>query len=61
MNTTLTVAEVADLNHDGIYNDAPDVVTDVNHDGHIDAKDLRALGVASNIVTVPFHISGAGA
>jgi hypothetical protein len=61
VNTTLTVAEVADLNHDGIYNDAPDVVTDRNHDGRIDAKDLRALGVASNIVTVPFHISGAGA
>src|SRR4051812_19964260 len=61
VNTTLTVAEVADLNHDGIYNDAPDVVTDLNHDGRIDAKDLRALGVASNIVTVPFHISGAGA
>jgi hypothetical protein len=58
VNTTLTVAEVADLNHDGIYNDAPDVITDVNHDGRIDAKDLRALGVASNIVTVPFHISG---
>jgi hypothetical protein len=61
INTTLTVAEVADLNHDGIYNDAPDVVTDLNHDGRIDAKDLRALGVASNVVTVPFHISGAGA
>jgi hypothetical protein len=61
VNTTLTVAEVADRNHDGIYNDAPDVILDMNHDGRIDAKDLRALGVASNIVTVPFHISGAGA
>jgi hypothetical protein len=61
VNTTLTVAEVADRNHDGIYNDAPDVVTDVNHDGRVDAKDLQAMGVASNIVTVPFHISGAGA
>jgi hypothetical protein len=61
VNTTLTVAEIADLNHDGIFNDAPDVISDVNHDGRINAKDLRAIGVASNIVTVPFHISGAGA
>jgi hypothetical protein len=61
VNTTLTVAEIADLNHDGIYNDAPDVIMDVNHDGRIDAKDLKAMGVASNIVTVPFHISGAPA
>jgi hypothetical protein len=61
VNTTLTVAEVADLNHDGIFNDAPNVVLDVNHDGRVDAKDLQAMGVASNIVTVPFYINGAGA
>jgi hypothetical protein len=41
--------------------DAPDVVQDVNRDGRVDAKDLQAMGVASNIVTVPFHINGAGA
>jgi hypothetical protein len=58
VQTTLTVAVVDDLNHDGIYNDAPNVVTDLNHDGRIDAKDLNALGVASNIVTVPFRING---
>jgi len=52
---------VNDLNHDGIYNDAPSVVRDLNGDGHIDAKDLNALGVASNIVTVPFRINGAPA
>ena len=61
VDTTLTVAEVADLNHNGIYDDAPDVVTDINHDGQVDAKDLRAIGVASNIVTVNFHINGAPA
>jgi hypothetical protein len=61
VDTVLTVAEVADLNHNGIYDDAPDVVTDVNHDGKVDAKDLKAIGVASNIVTVPFHINGAPA
>jgi hypothetical protein len=58
VHTTLTVAVVNDLNHDGIYNDAPAVVHDLNGDGHIDAKDLEALGVASNIVTVPFRING---
>jgi hypothetical protein len=58
VQTTLTVAVVDDLNHDGVYNDAPNVVTDLNHDGRIDGKDLKALGVASNIVTVPFRING---
>lgn len=61
INSTLTVAVVDDLNHDGVYNDAPNVVRDANHDGRIDAKDLKALGVASNIVTVPFRINGAAA
>jgi hypothetical protein len=61
VDTTLTVAVMADRNHDGIFDDAPDRVLDVNHDGRIDAKDLQAMGVASNIVTVPFHINGAGA
>ncbi|HEX6524495.1 MAG TPA: hypothetical protein VF070_31505 [Streptosporangiaceae bacterium] len=61
VNTTLTVAVIADLNHDGIYNDAPNVVRDLNHDGRIDAADLKLLGVASNIVTVPFRINGAPA
>lgn len=61
VDTTLTVAEVADLNNNGVFDDAPDVVTDLNHDGVIDAKDHRLLGVSSNIVTVPFHINGAAA
>jgi hypothetical protein len=58
VDTTLTVAVIDDLNHDGIFNDAPDVVTDLNNDGRIDANDLKLLGVASNIVTVPFRING---
>jgi hypothetical protein len=57
VDTVLTVAVVKDLNHDGIFNDAPDVVTDANHDGRINGRDLKALGVASNIVRVPFHIN----
>jgi hypothetical protein len=61
IDTVLTVAVIKDLNHDGVYNDAPDVVADANGDGLIDQRDLRALGVASNIVQVPFHINGAPA
>ena len=61
VNTTLTVAVINDLNHDGIFNDAPNAVPDLNHDGRIDANDVRLLGVASNIVTVPFRINGAPA
>ena len=58
VDTTLTVAVIDDLNNDGIFNDAPNVVPDLNNDGRIDADDLKLLGVASNIVTVPFRING---
>ena len=58
LDTVLTIAVVGDLNHDGIYNDAPAVITDVNHDGRIDARDLRAMGVAGDIQTVRFHLNG---
>ncbi|MDI3196293.1 hypothetical protein QK290_17990 [Pseudarthrobacter sp. AL07] len=58
VDSTLTVAVIADLNHDGVYNDAPSVVLDANGDGTIDARDLEAIGVASKITTIPFHISG---
>jgi hypothetical protein len=61
VNTTLTVAVIDDLNNDGIFNDAPNVVPDLNNDGLINAEDLKLLGVASNIVTVPFRINGAPA
>jgi hypothetical protein len=57
VRSVLRVAVAADKNRDGIYNDAPAVVPDANRDGHIDATDLKAHGVASNIVTVPFRIS----
>ena len=58
VDTTLTVAEIADHDHNGKYDDAPNVVLDQNGDGRVDAKDLKILGVASNIVKIPFHISG---
>ena len=46
------------LNHDGIYKDASAVVTDVNHDGRTDGRDLRAMGVAGDIHTVRFYLNG---
>ena len=57
VHSVLRVAVAADRNKDGIYNDAPAVVPDANHDGRINAVDLKAYGVASNIVAVPFQIS----
>ena len=59
VDTTVTVAVIADLNHNGIYDDAPAVIPDMNGDGVIDAKDLAMMGVASNIKTVTFHLNGA--
>jgi hypothetical protein len=56
VRSVLRVAVAADKNKDGIYNDAPAVVPDANRDGRINAVDLKAYGVASNIVTVPFEI-----
>jgi hypothetical protein len=58
VDTVLTVAVVADRNNNGVYDDAPPVVPDANGDGRIDRQDLRALGVASNVATVRFHING---
>jgi hypothetical protein len=56
VRSVLRVAVAADKNNDGIYNDAPAVVPDSNHDGRINAIDLKAYGVASNIAVVPFQI-----
>jgi hypothetical protein len=61
VNSVLTVAVIADRNQNGVYDDAPPVVPDANGDGQIDRRDVRALGVASNIETVPFRINGAPA
>jgi hypothetical protein len=56
VRSVLRVAVAADKNKDGTYNDAPAVVPDSNRDGHINAVDLEAYGVASNIAVVPFEI-----
>jgi hypothetical protein len=56
VRSVLRVAVAADKNGDGIYNDAPATVPDANRDGRINAADLTAFGVASNIAVVPFAI-----
>jgi len=55
--STIYVAVADDKNRDGIYNDAPDVVTDINGDGVCNKQDLKDLGVASNIAKVKFFIN----
>ena len=56
VHSVLRVAVASDKNKDGVYNDAPAVVPDANRDGRINAVDLTAFGVASNIAVVPFEI-----
>ncbi|MDI2128243.1 hypothetical protein [Yinghuangia seranimata] len=56
-DSVLTVAVVKDLNGNGVLDDAPDVVPDANGDGKVDAADLKALGVASNVETVRFRLA----
>jgi hypothetical protein len=54
--STLYVAEVADLNQNGIHDDAPAVVPDVNHDGLCNETDLEALGLDSEVAVENFFI-----
>ena len=54
--STMTIAEIKDINLDGIYNDAPDIVPDFVHNGICDHRDLKALGTASNTEVVNFNI-----
>ena len=51
------VAVADDINGDEIYNDAPDIIEDINGDGRCNARDLRALGLASNIAKARFYIN----
>ena len=55
--STILVAVAADLNGDGIYNDAPAVVPDADGDGVCTKKDLKAFGLASNIAQAKFFIN----
>ena len=56
-NSHLLVAIASDKNGNGIFDDAPNVVPDANGDGIIDAVDVVAFGVVSNIAQVDFVIN----
>lgn len=56
--STLYAAVVDDLDGNGVFDDAPDVVDDFDGDGDVDEKDLKELGLASNVRKVRFFING---
>jgi len=55
--STMWVAEADDLDGDGIFNDAPDVVNDSNGDGKCNEADLKAVGLASGVAEKRFFIN----
>ena len=55
--TKIYVAVAADINKDGVFNDAPNAVPDADGNGVCNKKDLEAFGVASNIVKEKFFIN----
>ncbi len=55
--STVLAAVVADLNGNGVFDDAPDVVPDANGDGVIDEADLMAMGLVSNIARADFTLN----
>ncbi len=55
--STVLAAVVADLNGNGVFDDAPDVVADANGDGVINEADLMAIGLVSNIARADFTIN----
>ncbi len=58
VQSTIYVAVADDLNGDGIFNDAPGVVPDADGNGLCDKRDLKRLGIASNIESTRFFING---
>ncbi|MDT7888910.1 MAG: hypothetical protein RQ885_08040 [Desulfurococcales archaeon] len=54
--TKAIAAIIGDRDGNGLLDDAPDSVPDVNGDGVVDERDLAALGVASNIASVVFYV-----
>jgi len=57
-SSVVFAAVAEDLDGDGIFNDAPDVVPDVDGNGICNATDLVAVGLASNIAGARFFING---
>lgn len=58
VESQIIAAVVDDLDGNGVFDDAPNQVPDSNGDGTIDAQDMKALGLASNVATVKFRING---
>ena len=56
--STIYVAVADDLNGDGIYNDAPNIVPDVDGNGVCNKHDLKQLGLASKVEKSNFYING---
>lgn len=56
--STIYVAVAKDLNHDKIFNDAPNTIPDADGNGICDKYDLKAFGLASKIETTRFYING---
>lgn len=56
--STIYVAVADDLNGDGIFNDAPNTVPDVDGNGVCNKRDLKQLGLASKITKTTFFING---
>ncbi len=54
--TKAVAAIISDRDGNGLLDDAPDTISDVNGDGVVDERDLVALGVASNIASVIFYV-----
>lgn len=54
--TKAIAAFITDRDGNGKLDDAPDIVSDVNRDGVVDERDLRDLGVASNIARITFFV-----
>lgn len=57
VESTVLAAVAADLNGNGVYDDAPAVLPDADGDGVCDENDLEAFGVASNIARTTFFIN----
>jgi hypothetical protein len=58
VQSTAYAAVAGDSNDDGIFNDAPAVVADADGNGRCDDRDLKALGLASNVEKARFFING---
>lgn len=56
-DSRIFVAVADDMDGDGIFDDAPDVLPDANGDGGCDTTDLKHFGIVSNVETAKFFIN----